>query len=82
LVTVLKQVQEEFLPEQRAQIVLATHSPYLIDKFSLDELIVLEKHEGATVVTRPSDKTHLRDLLKNEEIGLGELFYSGALSGE
>jgi predicted ATPase len=82
LVTVLKQVQEEFPPEQRAQIVLATHSPYLIDKFSLDELIVLEKHEGATVVTRPSDKTHLRDLLKNEEIGLGELFYSGALSGE
>ena len=82
LVEVLKQVQEEFSPEERSQIVITTHSPYLIDKFSLDELIVLEKREGATVLVRPSDKLHLRDLLEKEEIGLGELYYSGALSGE
>jgi len=82
LVEVLKQVQEEIAPEDRAQIVITTHSPYLVDKFSLDELIVLEKREGATVPIRPSDKEHLRDLLEKEEIGLGELFYSGALSGD
>ena len=82
LVEVLKQVQGEFSPEERSQIVITTHSPYLIDKFSLDELIVLEKREGATVLVRPSDKLHLRDLLEKEEIGLGELYYSGALSGE
>ena len=82
LVEVLKQVQSEFPPEQRSQIVITTHSPYLVDQFSLEELIVLEKREGATVVVRPSDKTHLQDLLKSEEIGLGELFYSGALSGD
>ena len=82
LVEVLKQVQEEFSPEERSQIVITTHSPYLIDKFSLDELIVLEKREGATVLVRPSGKLHLRDLLEKEEIGLGELFYSGALSGD
>jgi predicted ATPase len=82
LVEVLKQVQEEIAPEDRAQIVITTHSPYLVDKFSLDELIVLEKREGATVPIRPSDKVHLRDLLEKEEIGLGELFYSGALSGD
>ena len=82
LVEVLKQVQGEFSPEERAQIVITTHSPYLIDKFSLDELIVLEKREGETVPIRPSDKVHLRDLLEKEEIGLGDLYYSGALSGE
>jgi len=82
LVEVLKQVQEELRPEERSQIVITTHSPYLIDKFSLDELIVFEKREGATVPTRPSNKRHLRDLLESEEIGLGQLFYSGALSGE
>ncbi len=82
LVEVLKQVQEEIPPDQRAQILITTHSPYLVDKFSLEELIVLEKHEGATTIVRPSDKAHLRGLLENEEIGLGELFYSGALSGE
>lgn len=82
LVEVLKQVQEEYPPEQRAQIVITTHSPYLIDRFSLDELIVFEKREGATVTARPRDKAHLQQLLDDEEIGLGELFYSGALSGE
>lgn len=82
LVEVLKQAQEGSPPEQRAQILLTTHSPYLIDKFSLDELIVFEKREGATVTIRPSDKAHLQDLLQNEDVGLGELFYSGALSGE
>jgi predicted ATPase len=82
LVEVLKQVQEEMSPEERSQIIITTHSPYLIDKFSLEELIVLEKQEGATVLTRPGSKAHLRELLEREEIGLGELFYSGALSGD
>ena len=82
LVEVLKQVQEELSPENRSQILITTHSPYLIDKFSLDELIVLEKREGATILTRPCDKSHLRDLLQKEEVGLGELYYSGALSGD
>ena len=66
LVEVLKQVQEELSPENRSQILITTHSPYLIDKFSLDELIVLEKREGATILTRPSDKAHLRDLLQRK----------------
>lgn len=82
LVEILKQVQEELRPDERSQIVITTHSPYLIDKFSLDELIVVEKREGTTVLTRPSNKSHLRNLLEKEEIGLGELYYSGALSGD
>jgi predicted ATPase len=79
LVEVLKQVQSELPPEQRSQIVLTTHSPHFVDKFELDELIVFEKSKGATTLSRPSSKTHLRDLLSRSEIGLGELFYTGAL---
>lgn len=77
----LRQVQNELGVSGSAQVIATTHSPYLVDKVSLDELIVFQKHEGATLVTYPRDKAHLRELLQNEELGLGDLFYSGALQG-
>jgi predicted ATPase len=79
LVELLKQVQQE-LPRARCpQVIMTTHSPYLVDQFNLDELIVLEKREGATIVTRPCDREDLRRLLEEEETGLGSLYYSGVL---
>lgn len=77
LMELLKQVQEE--PDRSAQVIATTHSPHLVDKCDLDELIVFERREGATRCTRPSDKKHLRELLEREEVGLGDLYYSGAL---
>jgi predicted ATPase len=82
LIELLGQVQDELEPARRAQLVATTHSPFLVDKVSLEELIVFEKREGATVITYPRDKAHLRDLLRRQEVGLGDLYYSGALSGE
>lgn len=81
LVELSRQVQSEFGPEQSAQVLVTTHSPHLVDTVELDELIVLERRDGATQCTRPSDKAHLRDLLTREEVGLGDLYYSGALGG-
>ena len=83
LVQLLRQTQEAELAkgQELAQLFVTTHSPYLIDHFSIDELAVLEKIEGETRVIRPSDKTHLRELLSERESGLGELWYSGALGG-
>lgn len=80
LVSLLDQVQIDLGPERSAQVVATTHSPHLIDKLNLDELIVAERRAGATHFSRPSDKRHLRDLLTREEAGLGELYYTGALS--
>jgi predicted ATPase len=79
LMEILKQVQDELGPSGSAQVIATTHSPHLVDQVSLDELIVVEKREGATAVTYPRDKTHLLELLQTEELGLGDLFYSGAL---
>lgn len=79
LVELLKQVQNELGPDRSAQIIATTHSPYLVDKCGLEELIVFERQDGATQCTRPNDKRHLRELLEREEIGLGDLYYSGAL---
>ncbi len=80
VVEVYTQKQSERGP-QAAQVILTTHSPYLVDKMSLDDLIVVEKSDGATKCIRPATKKHLRELLEREELGLGELWYSGALGG-
>lgn len=80
LVEVLSQRRSE-LGSNAAQIIVTTHSPYLVDKLGLDDLVVVEKSKGASKFTRPGSKQHLRELLAREELGLGELWYSGALGG-
>jgi predicted ATPase len=79
LIEVLAQRQQE-LGSNAAQNLVTTHSPYLVDKMSIDDLIVVEKQKGASIFTRPASKGHLKELLKREEVGLGDLWYSGALS--
>ena len=64
-----------------AQIVVTTHSPYLVDRINIEDLIVFEKSDGATKYTKPSSKAYLKELLVRKELGLGELWYSGALEG-
>ncbi len=79
-VDLLRQIQIEFPPEKHSQFVITTHSPYLVDRLSIDELILLNRQEGATVFQRPGDRAELRAMVSNEEIGLGDLYFSGALS--
>jgi predicted ATPase len=62
LVGLIRQVQDEF-GYGSAQVIATTHSPNVVDRAGLDELIVVERHEGETRLTRPSDKRHLRELL-------------------
>jgi len=80
LVEVLAQRQSE-LGSHVAQNVVTTHSACLVDKMNLDDLIVVEKKKGASIFTRAGSKQHLRELLEREELGLGDLWYSGALGG-
>jgi predicted ATPase len=79
LMEVLAQRQQE-LGVNVAQNIVTTHSPYLVDKTKIDDLIFVEKQKGASVFTRPGSKAHLKKLLEQEEVGLGDLWYSGALS--
>lgn len=81
LVEVVNQRQKESGSET-AQTIVTTHSPLLVDKVNLDDLVVFEKSGGATKCTRPGSKKHLKELLEREELGLGELWYSGALGGD
>jgi predicted ATPase len=68
------------LGSQAAQLFVTTHSPYVIDKLNIEDLLVSQKVNAETVLTRPASKSHLRELLEHEEVGLGDLWYSGALS--
>jgi predicted ATPase len=64
-----------------AQLFVTTHSPYVVDQFDIGDLIIVEKFNGETRTLRASDKAHLRRLLEDQESGLGDLWYSGALGG-
>jgi predicted ATPase len=84
LIELLRQVQQEVADRKAipAQILLTTHSPYLLDQMKLDEVIWVEKKNGETASVRPSDKQHLRRLVDDRTLGLGELMFSGALGEE
>jgi len=80
LVEAWSQAQMEWAPNL-SQVILTTHSPHVVDRMKLEDLVVLEKTNGETRCTRPSTKAHLRKLLESEAAGLGDLWYSGALGG-
>lgn len=80
LLEVWSQIQLERGPDS-SQVILTTHSPHAVDRMKLEDLVVVEKAGGETRCTRPSSKSHLRELLAKEEAGLGDLWYSGALGG-
>ncbi len=83
LLNLHRQWQSVYLnqPSGAAQVLITTHSPYVVDKFDLEELIIVEKKEGETKIVHPSDQPHLQSLLEDQEVGLGDLWYSGALGG-
>jgi predicted ATPase len=84
LVTLLRQVelQSGGTDVSKVQFVFTTQSPYFLNQFSLDEMLWVEKKDGETKAYRPADKGHLKKLVEDRELGLGDLMYSGVLGGE
>ena len=80
LIEILKQ-RQNFLGPRAAQVIITTHSPLIVDSVEIEELIVLERHSGATRCLYPASKQNLRKLLSRKGLGLGDLWYSGALGG-
>ncbi|HWZ42175.1 MAG TPA: AAA family ATPase [Candidatus Saccharimonadales bacterium] len=82
LVTLHKQWQAVYAEEGGVpQVLITTHSPFVVDQFNLDELIIVEKNRGETRAFRAKDNMSLQELLSDQEQGLGDLWYSGALGG-
>ena len=62
-----------------SQILITTHSLVLIDNFNIEELIIVKKEGGATSVAYPKGEEDMKKLIEDKEIGLGSLYFSGAL---
>lgn len=67
---------------EHTQILLATHSPALVNRLRTDELIVVERDEqsGASNIFKPNPEK-VETLQDKTGYGLGELWFSGALGG-
>jgi len=61
---------------RRTQFIVATHSPTLVDRLKPEDVLVVEKVDGATQVTRRGEE-ELKHWL--EEFSLGELWQTGHL---
>ncbi len=60
-----------------SQVILTSHSPYLLDLFDLSHIVLVERRDGAPSFTRPDE---CRDLDRwKERFGPGRLHSSGRL---
>ena len=66
----------------RTQIILATHSPALVNRLDPSEFVIVEREEqtGGTRIFRP-DLDDVELLRQKTGYELGELWFSGALGG-
>lgn len=69
----------EAVESGRTQIILTTHSPYLLDLLSLDHIVLVERIEGRPVFSRPGDDEHLQRWA--ERFRPGKLYTTSRLSG-
>lgn len=61
------------------QIIMSTHSPYLVDKLRPEELLIVERGPEGTKVQPVPDRDRVHELL--EDAPLGELWHRGSLGG-
>jgi predicted ATPase len=67
---------------QYTQVIVATHSPALVNRLNPSELIIVEREEdsGASKVFRPSQRV-IQELRGRTGYELGEIWFSGLIGG-
>ncbi|MBZ4375063.1 AAA family ATPase [Corallococcus sp. AS-1-6] len=72
------------MASERTQLLIATHSPSLVNRLSADELIVCERDTatGASIIPA-ADPEDVRAMEERADgrMGLGELWFTGSLGG-
>jgi predicted ATPase len=64
---------------EKTQVLITTHSPYLVDFLEPEDLVIVEKKQGETEVRTLEDKEAIKEALKT--LTLGEMWYSGDIGG-
>lgn len=67
---------------KKTQIILATHSPALVNRLDISEFIIVERNieSGGTTIDRP-DEQFVNNLKNRTGYELGELWFSGSIGG-
>ena len=67
------------LASQKTQVIVTTHSPYLLDFLPPESFVVVEKSEGATHCKALKGRKGVKQMVK--DLGVGEAWYAGHLGG-
>jgi predicted ATPase len=71
------------LGKKAERLIITTDSPSWVNKIDIDDLVMIRKRDGNTSAVRASTiGSRFKELLKEEEMGLGELWQSGALNAD
>lgn len=73
LVDILKSASE------KRQVIISTHSPYVLNLIEPDWVFVFDKKQAETTITEASTTKELKTLLR--KVGLGEAWYAGTIGG-
>ena len=67
---------------QRTQVIVATHSPALVNRIKEDEIVIFERSvsDGGTIIVDLTSDQML-EMQRVSGLGLGELWFSGSLGG-
>jgi predicted ATPase len=63
----------------KRQVIISTHSPYLLNFMNADSVFVFEKKQTETIITEAGSTKELNSLLR--KVGLGEAWYAGTIGG-
>lgn len=66
------------LASERSQIILATQSPLLLDQFSIEDIIIAKRKDGASTFVRLNEQDYAAWL---EDYSIGELWIKNVIQG-
>ena len=81
IMMLLREITEGKHGEHAAQVILTTHSPYLLDLVDMnqDQVLVFRRNEDGGRTAEPADPVRLRTFL--DEFKLGEVWYNRGEEG-
>ena len=71
---------QDVVESGRSQVIVTTHSPYLLDLLPLSSIVMVEREDGEPTFTRPADDNSLKNWAT--KFAPGKLYTMGNLSGQ
>jgi predicted ATPase len=76
VIDILKKITESRDGREFPQVVMTTHSPYLLTPFKPEEVTLMSRKNGSVIARSLASAPHINERLGNGEFYLGELWYN------